>query len=85
MALKTVGALGRVECWYGDKAGTALLRWLPLGRGGFGIGVTGKMPVPLRFLGPVGPEGVGVWGDGGGVIAREACAGGTDFSNTAWK
>ena len=24
-----------VECWGGDKAGTALLRWLPLGRGGF--------------------------------------------------
>ena len=26
------GATLLVECWCGDKAGTALLRWLPLGR-----------------------------------------------------
>ena len=35
---------------YGDKAGTALLRWLVRSGGGFGFGVTGGTPVPLCLL-----------------------------------
>ena len=67
-----------------DKAGMVVLRWLPLGRGGFDIEVTGGTPVPLCMplclLGEVTGRmpvplcvlrwGDGEWGRGGdGLLA----------------
>ena len=53
------GPLGLGGGWGGDKGGMALLRWLRLGRGGFGIEVTGGTPVPLCLMAAAGEEASG--------------------------